>query len=301
MARLILLGQGLLASMMLAQPASVPGTRVSLVPPPGMQAASRFAGFESTAEEVNIMVVELAAPRAEAVAGFRDAEKLKGQRMELLGVDQMKLGGATVELFRLKQRHAGSYYFKYVLALGDQPISILTAMAEEDVHEKWKPLLLAALGTVVIGEKKGSIVGFSLEAAGDLKEARAVSNQMLFTPGGTIPVKDRRGPMFLGTRSLTPVPVASLAEFAETRARALNGAESLTVVSSKALTLAGLEGHELVARANDAKPETAMLLYEVVLREKSGGYYLLIGMAPAEQSDALLPLFRKMANSFRLQ
>lgn len=59
------------------------------------QPVARFAGFESTLEEAN--------------ERLREPEKLKPQRMELLGVNQVQAGAKPAELFRPTQRHTGSY------------------------------------------------------------------------------------------------------------------------------------------------------------------------------------------------
>lgn len=267
-----------------------------------MQKAERFAGFESKEDEASIMVMEMAGPRSAMIAGFRDAEKMAAQRMELLSASKIRVAAGETELYHVKQRHAGSVYFKYIVALGDESrTALITAMAEEDVHDKWKAALLKSLTTTALGAKQGSITGFAVEAKGTLKEARAVSNMMLFTVGGELPAKDKRGPMFVGTRSVAPVPVASLAEFSESRAKALNGIRDLTVNSSKPLSLGGMEGHELVGSANDSVPDGAMLLYQVVLKEKEGGYFLLVGLAPKEEAAAHLAVFRDMAATFRKQ
>lgn len=267
-----------------------------------MVPAGRFAGFESQADEANVMVVEIAGPRTGIIGGFRDEAKLSAQRMELLGVDKIRTGAGETELFRLKQRHAGSVYFKYTMALGDEKnTALITAMAEEDVHDKWKDLLLKSLASARLGEKKGSITGFAIDPKGDLKEARAVSNMMLFTVGGELPAKDKRGPMFLGSRSIAPMPPQSLAEFAEARAKTLNGVKELTITSSKATTLDGLEGWELVGSANDSTPAEALSVYEVILKEVSGGYFILLGIGPKEKAAEHLAAFRAMSATFRKQ
>ena len=64
-----------------AQSVRIPGTSVSLTPPPGFQMATRFSGFERLDAGASIVVTEMAAPFEEVAAGMRgQAAAEKGRR-----------------------------------------------------------------------------------------------------------------------------------------------------------------------------------------------------------------------------
>ena len=285
---------------LLCAPVPVPGTAVSLEQPPGMEAAARFAGFESKTEAASLMVVELAAPVSGIISGFSDAKRLAAQRMTLDGTEKVKLAGGEASLFAFTQQQSGTEYKKLILAFGDEKKTVLvTGSYELKLAANWDKPIRASLLSVTLGAPQPSAAGFRVTPQGTYKLARAMSGSLALTPNGEFPLRDRRGPVYLGSRSLTPVPVEEpLAAFLETRAKALPGVKEFRVVESKPVMIDGLPGHELTGVANESAPETAQFVYEAVLREADGGYYLLVGLAPNDAGAENLPLFRAMSATF---
>lgn len=284
----------LLTALAMSAAPPIPGTSVSMTPPPGMQPATRFAGFEAPGTATSIMVTELAAPYAGATAGFRDAARLASQRMTLIKSEQLTQPQA--ELFTLTQRYAGDEYRKLILTAGDATRTILlTATTDADTAATWEPAFRAAFATVTIGPPQSNAVGFHIEPQADFKPARAVSGSLALSPGGVL---GPNVPMFLGTRSVAPVPVASLAEFCENRARSLPGVNAFRTTYTNPITIDGLSGLRLTGIANEATL-SAQLVHETILRDPAGGYYLLLGITPQTTAEVLAPLFDKMAASFR--
>lgn len=285
---------------LICAPVPVPGTAVSLEPPPGMEPAARFAGFESKTEPASLMVVELAAPVTGITAGFGDPKRLAAQKMTLDATEKVKLAGGEASLFAFTQQVSGTEYKKLILAFGDEKKTFLiTGSYEVKLAANWDKPLRASLMSVTIGAPQASSVGFKVTPKGTYKVARAMSGSLALTPNGDFPLKDRRGPVFLGSRSITPVPVEEpLPEFLQNRALALPGVQDFKTIESKALMLDGLAGQELVGVANEGTPATAVFIYCVVLREASGGYYMLMGLAPNDVAPANAPLFREMTQTF---
>lgn len=277
----------------------VPGTAVSLEPPAGMEPAARFAGFESKTEAVTILVNELAAPVAGITAGFADPARLAGQKMTLDSRDKVKLPAGEGELFTFTQQRAGAPVKKLILAIGDEKRTILvSANCEVAIAPAWEPKLKASLLTATLAAPQANIAGFKVAAKGPFKEARAMAGSLALTPGGAFPIQDRRGPIFLVSRSLTPIPVESVEEFAKMRATDLPGVKEFRVTESKNVMVDGLAGLELSGVANETNAETAHLVYELILREASGGYYIAVGLAPMAVSKENLALFQAMGASF---
>lgn len=284
---------------LLTSAAEVPGTSISLDPPPGMTPAARFAGFENALDGVFIMVSEMPSPYEASVSGLRDPARLEQQRMRLEKSEKVKLVSGYGELFVFKQLLAGVEYRKLLLAFGNEKRTyLLSAGCSTGVAGKWESPLRASLLTVTLGASRGSAVGFRLQPKGTLKQVSVMTGAITFTAHGQFPVKDPRTALFIATRSFAAVPAMPNAQLAETTARALRGVSNLRISQSKPVEIDGLDGHELVGVANESSPSGSKLVYEVVLRDPAGGYYALVGLVANEQAGTYLPVFREMSATF---
>jgi len=285
---------------LLCAPVPVPGTAVVLDPPPGMAPAARFAGFESKAEPASLMVVELAQPVANITAGFADPKRLAAQKMTLDATEKVKIAPGDALLFNFTQQVSSTEYKKLILAFGDDKKTVLvTGSYELKSAANWDKPLRAALMSVNIAAQQASAAGFKVVPKGPYKVGRAMPGSLALTPNGDFPLKDRRGPVFLASHSTTPVPIETpLPDFLQEKALALPGVQELKTIESKAITLDGLAGQELIGVANEDKPESAVFIHAIVLRDGSTGYYMLMGLAPNDVAAANSPHFRAMADSF---
>jgi hypothetical protein len=92
----------------------VSGTQVSLVPPQGFRAATRFSGFENVEAQASIMITELPGPLSE-VTQLLVPERMATQRMTLLARSDENLNGGDAILAAVAQRFAGDDFLKWVL------------------------------------------------------------------------------------------------------------------------------------------------------------------------------------------
>jgi hypothetical protein len=272
----------------------VQGTPVSLEPPAGLSPSPRFAGFQAHDEDVSILVTELPSPLAAATAGFTDAQRLEAQRMRLLRQDKVTLPGGEAIIFVFTQRQAGIEYHKQILALGGPNRTILVvATCDQDLAAKWEAPLRKSLLTVTVSAAAApSPPPFRIEPQGRFREIPSMTGSATFTLDGQHPLPGPDAPRFIVTRSVAPA-AGPLREFAERRARALPGMRDLEVKALRDVRIDDLEGVELEgAQGNN-------ILFQIVLREADGPYYLLVGLAPAAETPAYLATFRAMSASFR--
>src|SRR4051794_5691061 len=93
MTRLLALAFTLIACAALAQPVFPPGSRIGLVPPPGMTASTSFQGFEDRAHGAVLIVTELSAQSYAKVAQDFAPEQMRAGGMEQVAREKIPLPG----------------------------------------------------------------------------------------------------------------------------------------------------------------------------------------------------------------
>src|SRR3954449_3376488 len=94
-----------------AEPVFPAGSRIGLVPPPGMSAATSFQGFEDRANRVVLLISEVSAQTYEKIAQDFTPETIRGTGMEELSRETLPLapgeGGLVVARPEQKRRGGG--------------------------------------------------------------------------------------------------------------------------------------------------------------------------------------------------
>jgi hypothetical protein len=103
--------------------------------------------------------------------------------------------------------------------------------------------------------------------------------------------------MFAVTESVGGAVTTDRKEFAGNRLRQTALKKDITIESAEAITVAGLEGWEMTARAKHAKTGAGMFIYQVILFDK-GSFILLQGTGGTAMREEFLPEFEDMARSF---
>lgn len=70
------------------------------------------------------------------------------------------------------------------------------------------------------------------------------------------------------------------------------------IESLKPVTIDGLNGYEILAKAKDIRSTTPMTIYQVVLYEGQG-YYIMQGLVSTKAANAYVPSLKEMARSFK--
>jgi len=286
------------------RPIRVAGTRVSLVPPPDFVPSERFTGFAREGDGASIVVLEMPVPAAEATPALADSAALSKRGMVLLGKEQaVSDGGHDGLLFHYRQAAAGLQYRKWMFVAGDaKRVLMVTASFPEEAGEA----LSAALKRSVLstrwhrGEGVAAAEGlsYSISEGGPLKLASRVSNNLLFTPGGTVPVKSVEEPYFVAGPSTFPVEIRDRKAFSASRLLRIDGVTDIGAAEPKVITVDGLEGYEIVTAGKDVKSGEPVTVYQVTLFEGSM-YYLMQGIVGARNALAHVETFKRMARSFR--
>jgi hypothetical protein len=293
-------------SLALEPPVVVSGTRIRLAPPENFAPATQFPGFMQESSNSSIMVMEMPAPFAELSSGLSQPDALKQKGMTLLSEEKITVDGQKAVLLKLQQRAYSTEFYKWVLVTGSERESVMVTATFPKTAEKRlsEPLRRSVMSTrfdktTVASKSKTEGLTYTLsEQHEDLKQAQKVFNALLYSKGGVLPSPSVDDPVFVVAPSIVEHVILEPDDFARKRIRKTDNVTDIQIEHEKDLTIDGLTGYEIVAKASDLTSRKPMLVYQVMLFEE-GTYYLMQGLVGAEAGPKYLPSFKALAESFQ--
>jgi len=235
---------------------AVAGTQVLMPPPGGFEPAENFPRFADPASGATIMVTELSAPYEATVAGFT-AETLGARGMNLLEKQEVDYDGQRGLLVKIEQDANAVTIAKWIAVWGsNQETVLITAsypkLVEDRVGARMKEAVLRAKLNANGPSDPAAGMGFSLDAPDGLKLVQRVGNMLLYARDGAAATARAPGdPLFVAGRAVSNVVVGDLKQFAERRLLETAEVRDIAVTRSEPITIGGLQGHEIEAKAND--------------------------------------------------
>ena len=278
----------------------VPGTSLQMVPPPGFESAASFKGFQHLSGST-IHVVEMDGPYTEIVGFNEDADRMKSRGMRLLSAELQPMGDLDGKLLRFSQETNGLRVEKWIWIFGtDQRTVMVVAQCPSNLAEaQLDSLKVAVLTTMWNPDQQVDLLEglpFRLEDAGGLKLFSANMTNVVYSPSGQV---DETGlePLFVCGPS-QGLYEGDPAEFAIQRLRQTRYHTRFKVTHIQPIEIDGLDGFELRASAMDTENDASKAIYQVVLYEGLS-YWLIQGIVVAAQREQYIPVFTRMAKSFR--
>ncbi|MGJ7031531.1 hypothetical protein [Niabella hirudinis] len=276
----------------------VSGTKCSIIPPGGFVAAKAFSGFQSSETGASIMINELPAPYQQLVDGFT-AEALKIRGMTLISKQTIDLNNSKAALVKVSQPANGSTYLKQILIFGDSKGTVLVNGIYPENSKVIEPQIRVALLSTVYNksqnEKPLKAAPFAIDTKDtDFKLIKYMSGSLLYSTDGKIPTEK---PTLIVGNAIANVSIQNQRRYSEERLKKLPGGEQNNIREIKEITVDNLKGYEIVAdgKTKDSKAE---LVYQVMLFNESGDYYIIVGQT-AEEFDKYLESFKKVTKTFR--
>ncbi len=295
-----------LAVLLLAMPARaerIAGTRVSLEPPAGFEAASQFPGFQRTEIGASILVNEVQGPVAELRQGLaREPLALAG--ITLVDSSEVRVNEREALLLRVSQSAGGGRFEKWMLVFGEgeRSVLVLATYPESSAPELREPLRQAVLSTrwqptAEVDPLEG--LDFRFEISGDLVLANRMANLVMLTENGAPGAVAPGDPLLLLGASIAESDLSNVEAFARLRLGQTAQIRDLDRIEGSAATLDGLPAYELTAHAVDEASGEPLRIYQLVLAH--GGRYLLAqGFVGPARADTYLPQFRTISRTLRL-
>lgn len=281
---------------------AVKGTKISLIKPEGFTEADNFSGFEQVQTGSSIMVTEMPAAYSKVAPAF-SAENLQSRGMTLLSKEELPIDDYPGQLFRVTQVVNSIPFVKWIAIFGDETETILIAATmpqelEDSLSETLKDSVLSAKWHKGLAVNPFADLNFQVDIIAPLKFTQRIQNTLLYTQDGVIPAKSPEDPLFVVGQAISDIAVTDEKLFSENRITQTAQVTNLLIESSREISINGLQGYEIIAKANDLQTNTPLVIYQVILFEKQT-YYIMQGMVGARLRSVYLDEIQQMARSFR--
>lgn len=296
----------LLASAAFAQPVFPPGSRIGLVPPPGMTASQTVQGFEDRARGAVLAVTELSLQSYAKVEQDFSDEQMRAGGMALIAREAIETPGGPAVLIGARQTVNGVAMRKWALLTrtDDMTAVVIASMPEAAGDAYPDAVLRAALASVLIRTKLSvdemlAVLPYKLGDLGGFRLLRASPDGTAVLTLGpnhtTLPVEQ---PYFLvAPRWTEPPPASERDRFAQRALMSFVNRPDLRVVTSEVVRIGGQQGHEMVAESIDERTGDPLMIVQW-LRFGSGGFVQMFGIARKDRWAEVLPRMRALRDGF---
>ncbi len=276
------------------------GSRLGLVPPPGLNPARSFSGFEDTQNSVFIRLVGLPGSAFPEIEKTMTNEALKKQGMTVEKRESVPLGGGNAILAVVRQDTTAGRVRKWLLIA---PIDGLTALVSLEMSAKppapyTDAVIRSALTSLasrssVPDEEQLALVPFKMGDVGGMRLVRVVPGvaaQYTDGPQDTLEATEQPHLVIAATPG-GPQQPADRDKFARSAFSGLPPFKDVRIVNSEPMRIGGQPGHEVRAQGKD--PQTGQNI-EIVqwLRFGTGAYLRILAFAPAGKWNDAFTRFR---------
>lgn len=294
----------LAGALVLALPSfgQVPGTHVTLDPPPGFAAATQFPGFQKADAGASIMVTEVPGPITAVAAGLTP-EGLASRGWTWLDSENVTIGGRPARLVHFTQVALGVTYEKWILAFGttEQSVIIVGTFPREQADAFRAPVKQSLLSTrwdPTMSVGMLDALPFHIQETSTLRISSRVSNGIVLTNGGVkgpIPADE---PLLVVSASVSTVNLSNLEAFAKERLAQTQQIKQVQNIAGERVTVNGLAAYELTADALDGRAGTPVRIYQLIA-DDGGNYFIVQGFVGQRTAAQFLAQFREVARSLR--
>jgi hypothetical protein len=288
------------ASVKAADPVFPLGSRIGLVPPPGLVPSRSFEGFEDLDKKVAIVVVELAPAAYGDIEKQFDPEALKSQGTEVDLRQSITLKDGHGFIVSARQVMAGIKLRKFILiAATDDLTALISAQVPETAAEAYPDeAMRTALTTVAIraavpASEQLSVLPFKIKELAGFRLVRASPNGVaLLTDGPKNVIELNEQPLLLiNLGPGAPDQPEDRHSVARRAIAATPGVKDMRITRAEPLRIAGQPGEEIFVEAKDARSGTALAVAQWI-RFGSGGFVRLLCMTKTDTWDQMFPRFR---------
>jgi len=231
-----------------------------------------------------------------------NARGLATRGMTLISSTRREVDGKQGLLLQVSQAANGVEFLKWMLAVGDAKqttmiVATFPRAAEADLSDSMRQAVLSIRWAQRSSPDPFEGLPFRITPSTSLKIAGRMNNLLVLSESGSMQPQGPNAALFIVGSSVSPVRIDDLATYAETRAKQTKQMNDIRVSRQASVTIAGTVAHELIAEGTDTSTGRAVTLYQVLLPE-GGGYVLMQGLVASPRATAMIPEFRRAAQSF---
>jgi hypothetical protein len=294
-----------------------PGSRIGLVPPPGMVPSDAFDGFADPAKDAAILITILPAAAYAQFQKTMDADVLKKQGVSLEKREPIKLDIGNGFLFIGRQVSDKARYRKWLLvAATDDLTALVTVQVPLDDTVYSDRVVRAALATLSVRPKvpeaeELGLLPFSVTDLAGFHVVGVLRGRMVLLSDahGETPEDASKGVLQVGgpdTRLLIaalpggPTEPSDHANFARLSFNEIGGIRDVRVTMSEPLRFGGQSGYQTMAEAKDARSGADIMVVQW-LRFGGGGFMQMIGVGRTDSWTSTLSRLRTVRDSVELK
>ncbi len=258
----------------------IQGTNIFMVPPTSFESSNNFKGFQNPNDQTSmIMAMEIPGPYSEVSKGF-NSELMQKQGMELKTKKEIKVAEFDGLLLELDQSANAMVFSKQIIIYGNEKSStLINGVYLKDSLRLGKKIKESILSTFVDSKTESNprnALNYSLnENVGSLKFKAVMGNGMLLNRDLKTPTESEDKATLLTDKSFANVEIKNEKLFCISRLKKYPDDYSLIPSKGiKEIEIDNLKGFELFAKNYDKDNEE---MYQVILFDENGGYYLFIG------------------------
>jgi hypothetical protein len=300
-----------------AEPVFPTGSRIGLVPPPGMVAAKTFPGFVDTENKAAMLITALPAGGFDQVEKTLSADALKKQGITLEKREELQLAvGKAVLVVGTQTAPDKTPYRKWLLLADAHAFTVIVSVQVPQQSKAYPDdVLRASFNSLALRAKvpDSELLTMLPFTVGDLAGFRVMN----VIPGRALLLIDRPDyPHMVATPELPefvydarctilaaqggPSDKEAQSDFARTAFTAIGGIKNVQITMAEPVRLDQQDGFETVARAKDAQTGADMMVVQW-LRFGNGAFLQMVGIARAALWDSELARLRNMRASIAVR
>lgn len=291
-----------------------PGSRVGLVPPPGMVVSKTFDGFADPAKDAAILITVLPAEAFAQIEKVLDTDALKKQGVTVDKREPMQLGFGKGILLIGRQVAEKEHFKKWLLVAAASDLTAMVTVQVPDPDDVYSDRALrAALTTLAVRAKVpeqeelsllpfsvGDLAGFHVD---DVLRGRAL--MLRDAPPAADAGKETTPHGFDARLLIAAVPgnppePDQRADFARLMFNEIGGIRQVRITMSEPLRIGGQSGFQTMAEAQDVRSGADVRVIQW-LRFGGGGYLQMVGIGGADGWTNVLSRLRTVRDSVELK
>ena len=294
------------------------GSRVGLVPPPGMVASKTFDGFADPAKDAAILIAVLPTEAYAQIEKVIESDALKKQGVTVDKREPMQLSFGKGILLVGRQVSEKAHFKKWLLVASANDLTAMVTIQVPDPDSAYSDRALrAALATLAVRAKVpeeeelsllpfsvGDLAGFHVDdvlrgRAVMLRDASAAADAGKETRKETNP-RGFDARMLIAAVPGGPSEADQRADFARLMFNEIGGIRQVRITMSEPLRIGGQAGFQTMAEAQDVRSGADVRVIQW-LRFGGGGYLQMVGVGGADSWTTVLARLRTVRDSVELK
>jgi hypothetical protein len=289
----------------LAEPAFPPGSRIGLVPPPGMVASQNFQGFEDADRKALLVILEFSAQTFGKVAESFAPEQMRAAGMEEIAREPIKLaaGEATLVIARRSENGVPTLKWALLLSTADMGAMAIASFPESARTAYPDDAMRAAFASVVVRAKLTpdemlAILPYRLDDLAGFHLLRTTPDgTAVMTLGPNDTTLPAEQPYFVvARRNIEPPGADERENFARRMLATFLNRPNIEIVNAEPIRIGGVPGYQIVALGHDDPTDTDLAIVQWI--RFGEGVMQMFGIARRDQWTEVLPRMRAVRDGF---